>query len=155
MARSNKPSSSRRTPTQRKALTKLSKLMRGIDLCMMTTVGDRGAFHTRPMSNNGEVEFDGDAWFFSHRDSVKIKELKRDPSVSLSYVGGTKTKPVWIALTGRGEVIRDEETKRELWVDELERWFDGGPEDPEVVVIKVSAKRIQWWQYDEGGEISI
>ena len=62
---------------------------------------------------------------------------------------------MWIALTGRGEVIRDEETKRELWVEELERWFDGGPEDPEIVVIKVSAKRIQWWQYDDEGEVSL
>jgi len=38
--------------------------MRKLDFCMMTTQSDKG-MRARPMSNNGEVEFDGDVWFFS------------------------------------------------------------------------------------------
>ena len=40
-------------------------MMRDLDFCMLTTHAADGGLHARPMSNNGEVEFDGDVWFFS------------------------------------------------------------------------------------------
>jgi general stress protein 26 len=153
--RRSRKSSSQRGAGQRKALAKLSKIMRSIDICMMITRGSRGSFHARPMSNNGEVDFDGDAWFFSGRDTAKVRELARDPAVSLTYVGGTKQKPVWIALSGTASIIRDDDVKREMWVDGLERWFENGPEDPAVVLIKVNARRASWWSYDDEGEVEL
>jgi general stress protein 26 len=137
----------------KKGLAKLARMMRGIDLCMMTTQRDRQSFHTRPMSNNGEVEFDGDAWFFSSRDTPKVKELEADDRVSLSYVGGKKKKPIWIAVTGRGSIVDDVDMKQKLWLDELDRWFENGPTDPDVVLIRVKARHAVWWRGEKQGEI--
>jgi general stress protein 26 len=134
---------------------KLTKMMRGIDLCMMTTRGAGGTMHARPMSNNGEVDFTGDAWFFTWRDSQKVRELGRDPSVALSYVGGTKSAPVWISVTGTAKIVDDAEKKTELWLKELEQWFDVGPEDPAIVLIRVKASRAQWWSYKDGGDVRL
>lgn len=145
----------KRSAAQKKGLAKVAKLMAGIDLCMMTTRGEDGAMHARPMSNNGEVEFDGEAWFFSSQDTAKVLELERDPRVGLTYTGGTKKEPVWIAVEGEADIVRDDETKRALWLDELEQWFQNGPEDPNVVVLHVRAHRIAWWSYGDEGEVDL
>lgn len=68
------------------AIQKIAKLMRDLDFCMFTTLPMRGGTHSRPMSNNREVEFDGDVWFFSAADSRKVREIKTNPNVQLSYV---------------------------------------------------------------------
>lgn len=141
--------------TKKQRTQKLTKLMRGIDLCMMTTIGKGGRLHARPMSNNGEVEFDGDAWFFSWRDSAKIKEIAKDPRVQLGYTGGTQRAPVWISVTGTAKIVDDVAKKQELWLDELEQWFEDGPEDEDVVLIHVRAKHAHWWSYKEEDEIAL
>lgn len=120
----------------------IADAMAKIDFCMMQTVGEHGV-NTRPMSNNGEVEYDGDNWYFSRRQSNKVSEILADDRVQLTFAdhGG----PAFISVWGKGEIVDDIDLKRKLWQQELERWFQSGPEDPEVVLIKVSAHRIQTW----------
>ncbi len=120
----------------------VSDAMRKIDFCMMQTVGTNGV-NSRPMSNNGEVEYDGDNWFFSHRDSTKIAEIQDDHRVHLTFADNQSVN--FISVWGSGEVIADVELKKKFWHADLERWFENGPEDPNVVLIKVSAIRIQTW----------
>lgn len=134
---------------------KLAKMMRGIDFCMMTTHGRGNTLHARPMSNNGEVDFDGDAWFFTWKDSTKVAELAANPGVELSYVGGTKREPVWISVSGTTEIVEDTDKKVELWMDELAQWFEDGPEDEDVVLIHVKAKRAGWWSYKGEGHVTM
>ena len=129
-------------PKTKQAASSIAALMRDIDLCMLTTrAGD--ALHTRPMSNNGQVEFDGDVWFFSDRDSRKVKEIGKDPRVLVSFAEAERG--VWLALEGRASIVTDVAKKRALWLDELDRWFENGPEDDSVVLIKVSAERAEHW----------
>jgi general stress protein 26 len=42
----------------------LSDNMKAIDFGMLSTRTEGGAFASRPMSNNGEVDYDGDSYFF-------------------------------------------------------------------------------------------
>ena len=48
-----------------KTLKDVAELMKDIDLCMLTTTTENGALASRPMSNNGEVEYDGNSYFFT------------------------------------------------------------------------------------------
>lgn len=116
--------------------------MAKIDFCMMQTVGEHGV-NTRPMSNNGEVQYDGDNWFFARATSTKVDEINADDRVQLTF--SDPEGPSFISVWGTGEVVSDLALKRKFWHDGLERWFDNGPEDPEVTLIKVSADRIQTW----------
>ena len=50
-----------------------------------TTVATTGRLHSRPMSNNKEVEWDGDTWFFASADSSQVQEITRNPNVNLGY----------------------------------------------------------------------
>ncbi|MEO6579108.1 MAG: pyridoxamine 5'-phosphate oxidase family protein [Candidatus Limnocylindria bacterium] len=111
---------------------------------MMTTHALGGALHGRPMSNNGEVEYDGDSWFFAFGDSRKVREIEADAHVELAFID--TPNGTWINVEGEAEIVRGEvERKRDLWLDDLDRWFPEGPEDPNVVLIKVRARHIDAW----------
>ena len=125
---------------------KIAELIKDIDICMFVTRSD-GTVRGRPMSNNRKVEYDGDSWFFSFRDSPKVEEIEADPAVELAYVA--TEQGAWVSIEGTAEVVEDDERKRELWDDELKAWFQDGPEDDSVVLLKVRADRIHAWANGE------
>jgi general stress protein 26 len=124
----------------------IAELIKDIDICMFVTRSN-GSVRGRPMSNNGKVEFDGDNWFFSYRDSAKVAEIEADPTVELAYIA--TDKGTWVSVEGQAEVVEDDARKRDLWQKDLEVWFDGGPDDDRIVLLKVRAQRIHAWA---GGE---
>jgi general stress protein 26 len=132
-------------------IKKVAMLMKKLDLCLMTTRSTDG-MRARPMSNNGEVEFDGDVWFFSNEDTRKIEEIERDPEVHLGYADTENF--VFVSMTGEATIVKDKEKKRALWMKELERWFENGPESDDIVLIKVTPHTVAYWGDDEG-EISL
>jgi general stress protein 26 len=131
----------------------LTKVMKDIDFCMMTTKGARGALHSRPMSNNRNVAFSGETWFFSYTDSSQVRELKRDNSVTLNYA--VPDKILFVSLEGKADTIKDETKKKELWYDDLARWFPDGPEDKKLVLIRVKATLVRYWGKDGEGELTL
>ena len=140
--------------TQRSdSITKIAELMRDLDFCMLTTRARDGRLHARPMSNNGEVEFDGDVWFFSASDSRKVGEIEAEPRVELSYADTQQFR--FVSMSGVAEVVRDTAKKQELWLEELRRWFEDGPESDDVVLIKVVPSVVAYWTGDGDGEITV
>ena len=127
---------------QREDARRIAELLRDIDICMLVTRAD-GTVRGRPMSNNGKVEFDGDTWFFTYRDTPKVEEIEADPRVELAYVG--TERGAWISIEGSAEVVEDDERKADLWEKSLEQWFPEGPEDDKLVLLKVSADRVHAW----------
>ena len=121
---------------------RIAELIKDIDICMFVTRSD-GTVRGRPMSNNGSVEYDGDSWFFSYRETPKVREIETDPHVELAYVA--TEKGTWVSIEGTAEVVEDDERKRELWEDSLEQWFTEGPEDDHLILLKVRADRIHAW----------
>ena len=131
------------TPTWGQADTRrIAELLKDIDICMLVTRSN-GAIRGRPMSNNGKVEFDGDSWFFTYRDTPKVEEIEADPNVELAYIA--TDRGTWISIEGTAQVVEDDARKRDLWDDGLEQWFQEGPGDDNVVLLKVSADRIHAW----------
>ncbi len=126
----------------REEVRKIAGLIGKIDICMFVTRSD-GTIRGRPMSNNGKVEFDGDSWFFSYADTPKIEEIKADPRVELGYIA--TERGTWVSIEGTAAVIRDDARKRQLWEKQLDQWFQDGPGDDNLVLVKVRADRIHAW----------
>ncbi len=137
------------------AIAKIADMMADIDFCMLTTqmLDGEGGLRARPMSNNGEVEFDGEVWFFSGVDTRKIEEIEADSNVQISYADTENF--VFISMAGQAEVVTDVRKKKELWMDELSHWFEDGPESEDVVLIKVTPSVVEYWSGDGDGEISL
>lgn len=140
------------------SLTDLAKEMKHIDLLMLSTQAEGGKIAARPMSNNKDVEYDGDSFFFSFEDATAVTDIARDPNVSLSLQGskGLLGKPpIFIAVEGKGELIRDKAAFEDHWVPDLERWFKQGVDTPGLVLIKVHASLIHYWDGEDEGEIRV
>ena len=136
-----------------KSVAQIAKLMRDLDFCMLTTKDRSGSLRSRPMSNNGDVEFDGDVWFFSALDSRKVDDIEGDPVVQLSY--SDTNAFLFISMTGEAAIVRDVEKKRELWIEDLDQWFDNGPDSEEIVLIKVTPSLVAYWSREDSGELAL
>ena len=135
-----------------KRLGDISKKMRKLDICMVTTQTSRGLLTSRPMSNNGDVEYDGNSYFFSYEDSGVVKDITEAPQVNLGFEG---PKHLYISLSGRARIIRSKAKMAEHWLPELKRWFDKGIDTPGIVMIHVKGNRIKYWQQKDQGEIKV
>jgi len=112
---------------------------------MFTSVGQDGALHSRPMSTQ-EVEFDGSAWFFVARDSDLVAEIARNPQVNVGYAGSSS----WLSLSGPAAVVDDDERKKQLWNEFVAAWFPRGPDDPDVVLVRVDGESAEFWETPGG-----
>ena len=66
-------------------LSDLSKKMAKLDFAMLGTHSATGGITARPMSNNGDVDYDGDSYFFAYEQSRQNAEITAQPEVLLSY----------------------------------------------------------------------
>ena len=131
--------------TQRREddLQKLRELVKDIDFCMLTTVDEAGDLHSRPMSSNGEIDTDGDIWFFTNASSHKVNEVERSPKVNVSFADPDNQR--YVSITGVAELIRDRAKIDELWRPEFKIWFPKGKDDPEIALLKVSLEKAEYW----------
>lgn len=135
----------------------LAKVMGKIDFAMLTTRTEGGQLATRPMSNNSDVEWDGDSYYFTYDDTRTVSDIERDPHVALSFQGRAGilgAPPLFVAVEGEAGIIRDKATFADHWTSDLERWFPDGIDTPGMALIKVAAVRIHYWDGEEEGEVA-
>jgi general stress protein 26 len=140
---------------KRISISEVSEKMNGIDIAILSTHSESGEIANRPMSNNGDVKYNGDSYFFTYEEALCVSDIERDPKVALSYSGKTGIftgTGVYIAVEGRAELIRDKAAFQQHWTPDLDSWFDQGVETPNLVLIKVKAKRIKFWDHGDEGE---
>jgi general stress protein 26 len=132
--------------------------LKKIDFCMLSTGQEDGTISSRPMSNNGDVEFDGDCWFFSYEQTGKVAAIRKNANVSLTFTAPPHLlgKPgIFIVIDGKASVIADQSTFEDHWVSGLERWFPEGVKTPGLVLVKVAARSVQYWDGEEQGTINL
>ena len=139
-----------------RTLEQLSEKMKDIDFAMLSTHGDDGTIAARPMSNNREVDYDGDAWFFADEGARMIADIQADPAIGLAYQGTSGIlgqRPFFLAVEARADLIRDKARFAEHWTDGLERWWPDGIDTPGLVLIRARGRRAHYWDGEEEGEL--
>lgn len=135
-------------------LAEISEKMRDIDFTILSTRTEDGALAGRPMSNNRQVDYDGDSYFFTLGDTRTVADIERDANVGLGYQaksGMLNMKPFFITVEGEASLIRDKAAFAEHWTKDLDAWFKEGIDTPGLTLVKVTAKRLHYWDgYDEG-----
>jgi general stress protein 26 len=110
-------------------------------ICMMVT-RFAGGLRARPL----EARPDRDAeviWFLTDKRGLKDDEIEADAKVCLTFVY-PKDK-VYLSITGKAFVGRDPERAEALWNEEQRVWWPGGPEDPNLLVMRVEPERAEMW----------
>ena len=131
------------TQTRENDLEKLRELVKDIDFCMLTTVDEGGDLHSRPMSSNGDIDEDGDLWFFTSASSHKVSEIEKLPKVNVSFADPDNQR--YISVSGIAQLVRDRAKIDELWRPEFKIWFPEGKDDPEVALLRVNLEKAEYW----------
>lgn len=137
-----------------KTIEQLAEKMRDIDFAILATRAENGAIAGRPMSNNREVAFDGDTWFFALESTHTVHDIRRDAQVGLSYQaqsGLLGMRPFFLTVEGEATLSQDKAEFAAHWNKDLDSWFEQGIDTPGLTLICVSARRVHYWDgYDEG-----
>ena len=129
----------------------LIETMKQMDLCFMVTK-DGDGLCSRPMSNNAQVDWDGDNWFFSNGDTRKIRQIEADPTVMLDFNG----EKDWVSLRGSAKLHRDDRALfEEHWSKDIDRWFPDGIDTPGLVLIQVTAAEAELFGASGEGVLSL
>jgi general stress protein 26 len=133
------------TATQARSddLKKLRDMIKDIDFCMLTTIDESGDPHSRPMSSNGDVDANGQLWFFTGASSHKVIEVRKAPKVNVSFADPKNQK--YVSVTGTAELVRDRNKIEELWRPEFKMWFPEGKDDPEISLLRIRLEKAEYW----------
>lgn len=116
--------------------------------CMLTSTGDDGALHARPMTPQ-QVTDDLEAWFFLSGSSDQARDIVARPRVNLSFEGPGD----WLSVAGLATLVDDRRLVEEMWSPLVEEWFPDGPSDPDVVLLRVDAASAEYWK-SPGGRVT-
>ena len=129
--------------TQADDLQKLRDMVKEIDFCMLTTIDEEGDLRSRPMSVNGDIDPDGDLWFFTAASSHKVSEVQESPMVNVSFADPKDQR--YVSISGTAELIRDRGKIEELWKPEFKIWFPKGTDDPDIALLRINLKKAEYW----------
>lgn len=129
--------------TQQQEIESLAKLMKKIDVAMLATVGKGGYLVSRPLSTQ-TAQFDGKRiWFMTEADSPKVAEIKRNGKVNVAY--SSKDASTYISAAGDAVVRRDQALIDAFWNDAMKAFFPKGKDDPNLTLIEVNVRTIEYW----------
>ncbi len=116
------------------------ELVRGQRTCMFTTVDPDGTITSRPMAVQ-QVDDDATVWFMAFADSPKVEQLSRRPEVNLAFTDND----AWVSASGTAALVDDLAKKTELWNPFAQAWFQTGPDDPRVALLRVELTGGEYW----------
>jgi general stress protein 26 len=140
-----------------KTIEDIASKMAGIDIAVLSTHTENGQISNRPMSNNGDVKYDGTSFYFTFEQARTVADIQANSKVALGFAGkgGIFSDAIYVAVEGSAELIRDKGAFKSHWTRDLDRWFDKGVDTPNIVLIKVKASRITYWDGEDEGEIAM
>lgn len=113
-----------------------------VKFCFACTLAEDGTVNAR-LVQPGRLAEDWSVRFMTLRSTRKVPEMESSGRLTLAYQYDPESAHV--VLLGRPRIIDDVEAKRAVWSPEADRWFPGGPEDPDVVLVELATERIELW----------
>ena len=129
------------TPRER-----LTDLLDDFNTGMLVTRATNGDLRARPMAVSEECE-DATLYFATSAESAKADEIHLNPEVCVTFQSKTR----YLSLSGRAELLNDRALIEKLWAPDWKIWFPEGKNDPELRVLKVDARRGEYWDLSGTG----
>ena len=124
------------------AIEKMKKLAEDARTCLFTTMTDSRPLPTRPMALQ-TVEADGSFYFFSAASSNKNDQLQEDSNVQLLFSNNGSSE--YLSVYGTASISQDRAKIKELWNEFAKIWFQDGPDDPDLTLIRVQPQQARYW----------
>jgi general stress protein 26 len=113
-----------------------------VPFCFAITVGESGEASAR-IVQPGKLRDDWSVGFMTERYCRKVVEMERAGRLTLAYQ--YDPEKAYVTLAGRPVITDDVALKRAVWSPDSDKWHRGGPEDPNVVIVRLVTDRIELW----------
>jgi len=124
-------------------LEKLVEMLKGVRVCMLITKEKNSEnLSGRPM-NISKIDNDGTVWFFTKASSPKTEEIEESKKVSIAIANESSNN--YLMIHGLATLVNDKTKMKELWSSILKAWFPLGIDDPDMSLIKVTPKEVNYW----------
>ncbi len=127
------------TQTPAEAIDNIWDIFEKFRIAMLVSHGSAG-LHSRPMAPIWRRET-GLVWFLTSMDTTKRQEIARNPDVAIALSEGNRHA----AISGTAALIADRAVIHDLWNAGAQAYYPDGPDDPEIVAIKVTPDIGEYW----------
>jgi len=116
--------------------------------CVFITHTGEGYARARTMNKLQDNDRSGGImWFATDRKSRKAKEIKANPRTTLFFThAGTHDH---VCVFGVSAIAAEPEVKERFWKDEWSRYWKGGPQDPDYVLVKFIPEKGEFFFNEE------
>lgn len=135
-------------------LKDISRKLAEIDLAMLVTHTQDGRISGRPMNNSRNQEYRGETYFLTSDRTRMVADIERNPNVAISYCGQERPT-ISITVQGDAELLRDKDKLKAYWSEDLARWFPRGLDTPDLILLRIRASRIHYWDGGKEGELTL
>lgn len=132
-------------------LEALHDRLKEYDVGMLTTVSKDGHIHSRPMMTQ-EREPDADLWFVTALDTEKVEEIRSHPQVGVIYY--RDSDKAYVSISGIAHLEQDRDLIKRKWKESWRAWFPEGPDQANMVLIKIDAQEAEYWE-PAGGKLKV
>jgi general stress protein 26 len=129
-------------PADKSPAEVLSGLIAGIPFAMLTTIDRHGRLRSRPMTSQQEGD-DGTLWFLTDRRTHGAEEITLHPQVNVSFTDSGDHR--FVSCSGQATLVNDRSLARKFWKPQYAVWFPVGPDDPNLVLLRVEIDHADYW----------
>jgi general stress protein 26 len=134
-------------PSRAELLEAAREVMQKAKYCTLVTLGENGHPQARILDPFA-AEDDFTVWLGTHAATRKVKEIARDPRVTLMYFDAAG--PAYVTLIGRAAIVTDKAEKARRWKPEWAAFYENGPTGNEYTLIRVQPTRLEIVSYPHG-----
>lgn len=130
----------------------LKKKIESVRFGMFTTIDQHGHLTSQPMTNQ-QVDADGALWFYTSNMTDLWENIAAHPKVNVSF--SEPVDSLYVSISGTAERIVERARIRELWNPMVAAWFPNGVDDPHVVLVRVAARTVHYWNSNDNSMTQI
>lgn len=123
-----------------KAHEHFREILGKFDQAMLITHSTQSGLRGRPMAI-AEIANDGSIWFITGADTSKVDEALQYPNIMAIMQSTAK----YLSVSGEASIQRDRSHVQRLWKDSYKAWFQGGKDDPNIVLIQLTPHEAEYW----------
>jgi general stress protein 26 len=127
-------------------VAELAAKIKSVRFGMFTTVDRHGHLTSQPMTNQ-EIDADGALWFYTSTATELWENIAARAKVNVSFAEPADS--LYVSISGTAERIVDRARIRALWNPMVAAWFPNGVDDPHVVLVRVAARTVQFWDSND------
>src|SRR5690348_571632 len=127
--------------SEKENLERVWDIVEKVSVCMLTTQFGGGLrarpVEARPDRNAGLI------FFVTDLHSAKEDEIEATPDVGLVFIDSSEK--AYLSITGRAYLVSDSEKTKAVWQKTDEVWWPGGPNDPNVCLLRIEPLIAELW----------